>query len=130
MHSLTFFSSIDLTELAPILTLFAGMLVGFYSITKFLMNQAETDRDKDRVERQELSKAIASMATSNEKIAIEMRDGNEQAKIRNGHLGEQNVQITELVLQAKEDTVNAIREVKEQHVAQQVVENERVINKE
>ncbi len=121
------FAQISPTELAPILAIIAGMLVGFYGIAKFLMVQAEKDRMADRQERQELSKAIASMATSNEQIAIEMRDGNKKAEIRNGHLGEQNVQITELVLRAKEDTVNAIREVKEQHVVNQTIEHETIL---
>lgn len=120
-------AQISPTELAPILAIIAGMLVGFYGIAKFLMVQAEKDRMADRQERQELSKAIASMATSNEQIAIEMRDGNKKAEIRNGHLGEQNVQITELVLRAKEDTVNAIREVKEQHVVNQTIEHETIL---
>jgi len=124
------FADISLTELSPILAIFSGMLVGFYGITRFLMTQAEKDREADRVERRELSSAISDMAESNRTIADEMRDGNRKAEIRNGHLGDQNVKITELVIQAKEDTIKAVSEIAEQHVVQQVVENEQVLNKE
>lgn len=123
-------AEISLTELSPILAIFAGMLVGFYGITRFIMTQAEKDREADRVERRELSSAISDMAESNRTIADEMRDGNRKAEIRNGHLGDQNVKITELVIQAKEDTIKAVSEITEQHVVQQVVENEQVMNKE
>lgn len=122
-------SDLSLVEFSPILGIFAGMLVGFYGITKFLMNQAEKDREADRAERRELSSAISDMAGSNRTIADEMRDGNKKAEIRNGHLGEQNVQITKLVLNAKDETINAIQEIKEQHVINQVVENEQVIKR-
>jgi len=123
------FAQISPTELAPILAIIAGMLVGFYGIAKFLMTQAEKDREADRAERRELSSAISDMAESNRTIADEMRDGNRKAEIRNGHLGEQNVQITQLVLDAKDETINAIQEIKEQHVIHQVVENEQVIKR-
>lgn len=122
-------AQISPTELAPILAIIAGMLVGFYGIAKFLMLQAEKDREADRAERRELSSAISDMAESNRTIADEMRDGNIKAEIRNGHLGEQNVQITQLVLDAKDETINAIQEIKEQHVINQVVENEQVIKR-
>ena len=122
-------AQISLVELSPILGIFAGMLAGFYAIAKFLMLQAEKDREADRAERRELSSAISDMAESNRTIADEMRDGNRKAEIRNGHLGEQNVQITQLVLDAKDETINAIQEIKEQHVINQVVENEQVIKR-
>lgn len=122
-------AQISLVELSPILGIFAGMLAGFYAIAKFLMTQAEKDREADRAERQQLSCAISDMAESNRTIADEMRDGNTKAEIRNGHLGEQNVQITKLVLDAKDETINAIQEITEQHVIHQVVENEEVIKR-
>lgn len=122
-------AQISLVELSPILGIFAGMLAGFYAIAKFLMLQAEKDREADRTERQQLSCAISDMAESNRTIADEMRDGNTKAEVRNGHLGEQNVQITKLVLDAKDETINAIQEISEQRVIHQVVENEQVIKR-
>lgn len=121
------FAQISPTELAPILAIIAGMLVGFYGIAKFLMVQAEKDRDKDREERQALIKALDDMALSNRSIADETKQGNLEAKQRNGHLAEQNVQITELVIQAKADTIQAVREIKEQHVVNQTIEHETIL---
>lgn len=44
------------------------------------------------------TKAIEKMADSSQKIADATEKGNREAKERNGHLGEQNVQITELIV--------------------------------
>lgn len=46
------------------------MLVSFYGIAKFLMTQAEKDREADRAERRELSSAISDMADSNRTIGL------------------------------------------------------------
>lgn len=85
-------------DVAAVLAAFAGMLVGFYGLIKAMMNQSGADRDADRKERQEMIKAMNRMAESNRQIADETRKGNVEAKERNGHLGEQNERITELVL--------------------------------
>lgn len=42
--------------------------------------------------------AVKDMAESNNKIAEATEKGNREAKERNGHLGEQNVQITQLIV--------------------------------
>lgn len=64
------FAEISLVELSPILAILAGMLVSFYGIAKFLMTQAEKDREADRAERRELSSAISDMADSNRTIGL------------------------------------------------------------
>ena len=120
-------AQISPTELAPILVILAGMLAGFYGIQKSMLAQASKDRDNDREERQALIKALDDMALSNRSIADETKQGNLEAKQRNGHLAEQNVQITELVIQAKTDTIQAIREIKEQHVVNQTIEHETIL---
>ena len=43
------------------------------------------------------TKALENMVISTEKVAKETAKGSREAKKRNGHLGEQNIQIAELV---------------------------------
>lgn len=112
------------TELISIIGIFAGMLGGFYAITQLLVTQAGKDRDHDRAERKQLSDAIRTMAESSQRVAEEIRVGNRQAEERNGHLGEQNIQITELIQSTKNDIINAVHNVKYQHVAHQTIEEE------
>jgi len=117
-----YFASIDLVEFVPILSIIAGMLVGFYGIAKLMLLQATKDREADRVERKEFVKAIKDMADSNREIAQETKKGNKEAKERNGHLAE-------LTIQSKNETLEALKTIKNQHVENQVVHNETVENK-
>lgn len=118
---------------------------------KIAMEQASLERralitsntaaqENDREERKALIKAIEDMAKSNREIAVEqrksteeMRKGNREAKERNGHLGEQNVQIIGLVAEAQKSMTKAHAELvskvecmKEQHVESQIVEHQQV----
>lgn len=126
MHN---FAAISPTELVPILGIVAGMLVAFYALIKFVLKQAEKDRDADRNERQALVAAIEDMAASNREIADKtdkMADaaikGNAEAEIRNGHLAEISENGTKKIL-------GAIHHIKEQKVDHQTVNNETVMNK-
>lgn len=108
---------------------FGVMITGFWALARTALNQSAKDRNADRTERQQFIKAIKSMAVgmdkvanSNKTIANETRKGNEEAKARNGHLGEQNIQIAELVKATKADVLNAVQEVKVQHVVEQKVD--------
>ena len=110
------FAQISPTEFVTIISVIAGMLVGFYALIKFmLLNQTKT-QEKDRLERLALAKAIERMAKATETTASE-------AEKRNGHLAE-------LIIESKEGTIKAIhcikvnQKVKEQHVDSQVVEHE------
>lgn len=134
------FAAITLLELAPIFTIFVGMLAGFYALVKFLLGQSEKTGNADREERQQLGKAIADMAISNREIAEQTKKGNKEAKERNGHLGEQNMKIAELVARQNAD-VKDIRETnkkiagllklgKDQHVDTQIVDTQTIVNKE
>lgn len=60
--------------------------------------------DSQNKNQRELSKAVETLSKSSDKqtaalkeVAKETRQGNLEAKERNGHLGEQNIQITELI---------------------------------
>ena len=119
------FAAITLPELAPILTIFVGMLAGFYALVKFILKQSEKTAQADRNERQELSKAIASMAegmkavaTSNERIATE-------SEKRNGHLAEISVENKEQILRAIQGLT-----ISKQTVRNQIVDHKQVLNKE
>jgi hypothetical protein len=54
------------------------------------------------------TRALNKMTASSEKIAAETAKGNREAKQRNGHLGEQNIQITKLIADQSKD-LTAIR---------------------
>lgn len=123
------FAAISGGEMVSILTILAGMLAGFFAISKVMLTQATKDRESDRKERKEFSQAIKEMAKASKMVAAETKKGNEEARIRNGHLGEQNIQIAELVKATKEDMLKAVQNVKIQHVEQQTVDKEIVKNK-
>lgn len=120
-----YIADVSLIELAPILTIFVGMLGGFYVLVRFILTLSEKTSEADRVERKELSKAIAQMAdgmqavaTSNERIAVE-------SEKRNGHLAEISVENKDQILKA----ISGIT-IDKQTVHHQTVEHETVNNKE
>ena len=123
------FAAISGGEMVSILTILAGMLAGFFAISKVMLTQATKDRESDRKERKEFSQAIKEMAKASKMVAAETKKGNEEARIRNGHLGEQNIQIAELVKATKEDMLKAVQNVKVQHVEHQTVDEEIVKHK-
>ncbi len=134
------FAAITLPELAPILTIFVGMLGGFYVLVRFILTQSEKTSEADRGERQVLAKAIADMAISNREIAQQTKQGNREAERRNGHLGQQNMEIAKLVASQNSDVkgirdtnkkiVDLLKKGKDQHVDTQIVDNQTVNNKE
>jgi len=133
-------AAITLPELAPILTIFVGMLGGFYVLVKFILTQSEKTGEADRDERKAFVLAIADMAMSNREIADQTRKGNREAEKRNGHLGEQNIEIAKLVASQNSDIkeirdtnkkiVDLLKKGKDQHVDTQVVDTQTVNNKE
>ncbi len=125
-----YFASLTLAELTPIYGIMAGMLTGFYAISRVMISQSSKEREADRKERKEFSAAIREMAESNKLIAKETRDGNRKAEIRNGHLGEQNIKIAELIKSTRADMLEAVQNVKVQHVQRQEVTQEIVKAKE
>lgn len=84
--------------------------------------------------------ALFKLLNDNTKVQRELveetRKGNREAAERNGHLGEQNIQITELISQmntevkaAAQRNYDAITNVNEQHVKKQIVQHETVKSK-
>lgn len=96
-------------DVVLVLGAFAGMLLAFYKIIGAKDMQGSTDRESDRSERKELTEAINLMADSSRAVAESTKTAAEEAKQRNGHLGEQNVQIAELVSRQNND-VSKIRD--------------------
>lgn len=52
------------------------------------------------------TKALSKLVTSNEKIAAATAKGAREAKQRNGHLGDQSVQLAKLVTQQNKDVAS------------------------
>jgi hypothetical protein len=126
------FAAITLPELTPILTIFVGMLVGFYGLLKFVLKQGENTAEADRIERKQLSHAISSMANNMGKVATNMEQvaaSNqkiaEESEKRNGHIVELSIENKNQIL----DRIDGII-INKQTVHNQVVEHEQVMNKE
>jgi hypothetical protein len=118
------FADLTLTELAPILSIYIGMLVGFYGLVKFLIKNATRDRENDRTERKEFVKAIKNLTASGDRQAQATEKAATEAEKRNGHLAE-------LTIQSKNDTLKAIAEIKlHQKVKEQSVEHQTIKNRE
>jgi hypothetical protein len=126
-------------DIVLVLGAFASMLLGFYGLVKFILAQHEKAQEADRNERQELTKAIKDMADSSKAVAKATTKSALEAKDRNGHLGEQNIQIAELVSAQNKD-VTRIKDTNaeilkafanlagEQHIEHQIVEHQEVKN--
>lgn len=130
MTAIHTFAQISPTELTSILALFIGMLTGFYALVRYMLNQQEkqqyTAREMqalDREERMELTKAFNRVADATENAAKE-------AKQRNGHLAEMELQSQQMFQTLADRNYQAITNITEQHVVNQVVEHETVTNKE
>lgn len=111
---------------------FVTVILAFLGITKFMLNQATKDREADRQERKELSKAIASMAKNTGEQTVAIREGTEatnrgadEAKERNGHLAELIIQSTENTRAIAETATNSVIDAV-QHVELQKVEHQTV----
>lgn len=87
----------DSGDLAVIIGSFAAMLAGFFAVLRYTLKQGADDRTNDRKERQDLTAAISNMAKSSDKVAQATVKGSNEAKQRNGHLGEQNVQLAAML---------------------------------
>ena len=62
------------------------------------------------------TKAQSKMVEATQQVATETAKGNREAKQRNGHLGQQNVQITELITGQNRD-IGSIKTTTEQNLA-------------
>ena len=116
-------ASITLPELAPILTIFVGMLGGFYVLVRFILTLSEKTAEADRKERQELSKAIADMADGMQAVAISNDRIATESEKRNGHLAEISVDNKDAILKAI-DSISVTQKVKEQSVEHQTIKSQ------
>ena len=87
----------DSSDLVIVVGSIAAMLAGFFATMRYILNQGATDRLDATNERKALTLAITKMAASTEKVAVATTKGNNEAKERNGHLGEQNVKLATMV---------------------------------
>jgi hypothetical protein len=94
----------DATSDTPVVVgAFVTIIGAFLGIAKIMLNQATKDRESDRKERLALSAAIQLMAKNSGEVAKATMQGAAEAKQRNGHLGEQNIQIAKLVTDQNHD---------------------------
>lgn len=142
------FAALTLPELAPILGILAGMLIGFYALLKFVLGQAEKTAEADRAERKELAKAIKDMAdpevNGNKAIAEGITRQADESAQRNGHLGtlilEQGKQSQVIADTAVKAVIKGVQNVQTQNVIKQnvntstvkdeTIEHETINNKE
>lgn len=75
---------------------------------------------------QKIADGMEKLAAASNDQTKEMAKGNEQSAERNGHLGEQNIQIIKLVKETHHDMINSMENIKEQHVEKQVVSEQEV----
>lgn len=122
------------SDLYAILGIFAGMLVGFYAILRFVLNQSAKDRH-------ELSSAIRYMGKSSEKVASTTAAGfdkltkssdrtADEAKARNGHLAELIIESTktnqQLADNATATITTAIQTIGTQKIEHQIIGDRQV----
>lgn len=67
------------------------------------------------------TKATKGNTTALESIAQATNKGNREAKERNGHLGDQNIEITKLITKSNKDTLKAIKHISVQKVYHQII---------
>jgi len=87
-----------------------------------------------------LAKNIEENTAISRDIVEETRNGNREAALRNGHLGEQNIKIAKLVTRQNADVkgirntndkiVDLLKKSKDQHVETQIVDVQTVNNRE
>lgn len=109
----------NLSELASNVAIVFIFLIFLWKVgAKFL-----TSLDKNTKSNQLTADAMKSLVS-------ETRKGNREAEKRNGHLGEQNVQIAELIAEHTKTITKELKKLEKQTVKQQTVEHQTVENKE
>lgn len=113
------FAAVETSELV----IFAGMLTGFYAFARLIIVLSQKDRSADRAERQELIKALDRVADSSKLVAEATQRSADEAKERNGHLAEMAMENTTALMAAIKEIKN--QTVHEQHVDNQYVETQK-----
>lgn len=110
--------------IALLLGTFGTIIAGFFK----LINDQNKVHGKIVEGLTKLETSGNAQAEAMQLVAAETKQGNKESAKRNGHLGEQNVQITELITAARADMLSAVENVNEQHIKKQVVDNQQVKN--
>lgn len=76
------------------------------------------------------NKTHDKIGTALDRLAEAHEKGNKESAERNGHLGEQNIQLAELQKESSKQLLEAIANIAEQKVAEQTVVHQHVENKE
>jgi hypothetical protein len=75
---------------------------------------------------EKIADGMQKLAKASDAQTREMAKGNRQSAERNGHLGDQNIQIIKLVKDTHKDMVSTMENIQEQHVEKQVVAEQEV----
>lgn len=139
------FAQVTLPEIATILGValapLAVLLLGFYKFAKTQMDAA-TDERKEQQKAftdalDKLGTKIAADTKVGRELVQETRKGNKEAAERNGHLGEQNENITKLIVAHAADTkamadqasikiIKSLKDIKVQNVKTQNIEKSHI----
>lgn len=145
---LGWFSAVDITELGVLL---GAVFAAFATIVGVLLRYMESREKASSVERQndtktnnEALKLLSVQIEANTRqgqeqtkamreVARETRKAASEAKERNGHLGEQNIQITEMIaamgneiIDRSDRNLKAVQNVHTQRVVRQEIEKSTV----
>jgi argininosuccinate lyase len=129
-----YLAALTLPEFGGFLTILGGILVGFYGLLKYVLNQAEKTSAADREERQLFVKAIDNLTSmtgknveAHKRVADAVVKQADEAEKRNGHLAELQLQSQQIfksvTSNAKTEIITAVQNVKEQNVEHQTVKS-------
>lgn len=111
---------------------------GVAAVIVYILLKYQAGRDKSQERRdKEFVAAIKDLSKNSKKqteamntvARAQVKTASEAAQ-RNGHLGEQNIQITEMIAKSNKDTINAINNLPAQHVDFQKVDKQTIVKKE
>lgn len=130
MNTIQTFAQISPTEFTAILALFIGMLSGFYAIVRYMIGIGSKTTEADRAERLAFQETLKAVAEASNRVADATEKSASEAKQRNGHLAEMELQSQQLFKQLADRNYKAITNIKNQKVVHQTVEHETVQHKE
>ena len=108
----------DSQVMLAMFAMFSAIVAGFFK------QSAAQDRTHRKI-----ADGMDKLAKASNAQTREMAKGNRQSAERNGHLGDQNIQIIKLVKDTHQDMINAMENIKEQHVDKQIVDEQVVKGK-
>lgn len=108
--------------IALLLGTFGTIIAGFFK----LINDQNKVHGKIAEGLTKLETSGNAQAEAMQLVAKETKQGNRESAKRNGHLGEQNIQITKLITETRADMLNAVENVHEQHIEHQIVDEQEV----